>query len=67
MKQSLKHRERKNNFFLLFPFIFFATKDPSDKKIIFFPFISKQPNKAREREREIQTGKMKVPENVMLL
>ena len=60
-----KKKRFKNHLFLPFPFIFSATKDPLDKKIIFFPFISQQPNKALKRE--IQTGKMKDPENVMLL
>ena len=63
--QKKKKKRFKNHLFLPFPFIFSATKDPLDKKIIFFPFISQQPNKALKRE--IQTGKMKDPENVMLL
>ena len=33
-------------------FHFLCNKRPIDKKIIFFPFISQQPNKALERERE---------------
>ena len=62
-----KKKKFKNHLFLPFPFIFSATKDPSNKKNHFFPFISQKPNKVLEREREIRARKMKVPENVMLL